>query len=139
MIVADTSGLLAFFNTREPAHRAIREVVLAARKPLVVSPFVVAELDYLVSTRFGVEAELRILRELASGAYLLPLLDAEDLAACAEVIERYRDQDVGVADASLVVLAHRYGSRSLLTLDRRHFEVLRPIAGGRFDLLPSAA
>ena len=137
MIIADTSGLLAFFNSREPAHEAAREAVLAARRTLVVSPYVIAELDYLVATRLGVAAELDLLRELAAGGYVLPDLDADDLAVCARVIDRYRDQAIGLADASFVALADRYRSRTLLTLDRRRFEVLRPIAGGRFELLPA--
>ena len=56
--------------------------------------------------------------------------------SCADVIERYRDQDIGVTDASLVVLARRYETRRILTLDRRHFEVLRPLNGGRFQVVP---
>jgi uncharacterized protein len=38
---------------------------------LVVSPYVMAELDYLVAKRIGVDAELAILSELSSGAWEL--------------------------------------------------------------------
>jgi len=58
------------------------------------------------------------------------------LAAASRVVDRYRDQSIGVADASLVVLADHYRTRELLTLDHRHFDVLRPLSGGRFKLLP---
>jgi predicted nucleic acid-binding protein len=136
VIVADTSGLLALFNRREPAHDAVRAVIEGADDPLVVSPFVVAEIDYLIATRLGVAAELDVLDELASGAYYLAPVDAADLRRMASVIARYRNQALGVADASLVVLADRYRSRSLLTLDHRHFTVVRPVDGGRFRLLP---
>ena len=44
MIIADTSGLLAFFNRREPAHDPIRDIVEREPEPLVVSPYVVAEI-----------------------------------------------------------------------------------------------
>jgi uncharacterized protein len=77
-----------------------------------------------------------VLSELASGAYHLATLDAGDLRSMSSLIARYRDQEIGVADASLIVLAERYRSRSLLTLDHRHFTVLRPLGGGRFRLLP---
>jgi uncharacterized protein len=136
VIVADTSGLLALFNRAEPSHPAVRAVVEQASEPLVVSPYVVAELDYLVATRLGVEAELEVLAELAGGAYVLADISAGELEQARAVIDEYRDQAVGVADASLVVLAARYGTRSVLTLDRRHFEVLRRLDGGRFELLP---
>jgi predicted nucleic acid-binding protein len=136
LIVADTSGLLALFNGREPRHADVRRIVEREPGPLIVSPYVVAEVDYLVATRLGVDAELAVLGELAGGAYQLADMDDDALAQAVEVVSRYRDQDIGVADASLVVLADQHGTRSILTLDRRHFSVLRPLSGGRFRLLP---
>ncbi len=136
MIVADTSGLLVLFNSREPKHEDAIRAVEGQDDPLVVSPFVVAELDYLVATRMGVEAELGVLTELSRGAYDLVPIAEDGLRQAASIIERYRDQEVGVADASIVILAARFRTRSLLTLDHRHFNVLRPLDGGRFRLLP---
>jgi uncharacterized protein len=99
---------------------------------LVVSPFVIAELDYLVATRLGLDAERRVLAELATGAYDLAQIDRDDIAACERVIAKHADQQIGVTDASLVVLAARVGTKQILTLDRRHFGVMRPLQGGRF-------
>jgi len=135
MIIADTSGLLALFNRRESAHERVASAVADAPGPLVVSPFVVAELDYLVATRLGLEAELAVLRELSAGAYELSSLAAADLEVCAEVVAMYGDQEIGVTDASLVVLASRHQTRTILTLDRRHFSVVRPLDGGHFNLI----
>lgn len=136
MIVADTSGLLALFNAREPRHDDVRKAVERDPDPMVVSPYVVAEIHYLVATRLGVDAELKVLNELAGGAYHLAGMEETDLQAAAAVVEQYRDQDIGVTDASLVVLAARHRTKSILTLDHRHFSVLRPLGGGRFRLLP---
>ena len=135
MIIADTSGLLAFYNEREPHHSAIRKLVEADNDLLVVSPYVVAELDYLIATRLGFEAELTVLRELAGGAYELAQLDGDDVGSCADLVERYSDQNIGITDASIVVLAKRYATRRILTLDRRHFGIIRPLTGGRFSLI----
>ena len=137
MIVADTSALLALFNRREPAYEAVRAAVGAEVEPMVVSPYVVAELDYLVGTRLGIDAELAVLAELAGGAYHLASMPAEQIERARSVVERYRDLRIGLADASLVVLADQYDTRALLTLDRRHFDALRPLAGGHFRLLPA--
>lgn len=136
MIIADTSGLLALVSASEPRHRAVADSVAAEAGPLVVSPYVVAELDYLLATRFGVEPELAVLDELASGAYELASFGADDLRRAAQIVTRYRDQAIGVTDASLVVLADRYRTKRVLTLDHRHFGVVRPLSGGRFTLLP---
>ena len=70
-MIVDTSGLLAFFNSGEPAHEAAVAAVASATSPLVVSPFVIAELDYLLLTRLGVDAELLVLAELSGGAWHL--------------------------------------------------------------------
>jgi len=136
MIVADTSGLLALYNAAEPAHAGVARAVAEEREPLVVSPYVVAELDDLVATRVGPQAALAVLRELSGGAYLLPCLDAGELVVVADVVERYGDLRIGVADASLVVLADRYATSRLLTLDRRHFDAVRTLGGAPFALLP---
>ena len=136
-VIADTSALLAFFDASEPDHKAVSEV-LSAADTLVVSPYVVAELDYLVATRHGVDSELAVLDELASGAWQLAALDEQELRRARGVIASYRDQEIGLADASIVVLAERYRTRRIASLDRRHFDVLKPIDGGYFEVLPLA-
>ena len=136
-MIVDTSALLAYFNAREPDHGDVARVIDEhADGVLVVSPYVVAELDYLVATRIGVDAELAVLRELSSGAWHLADFDAGNLERATAIIEKYRDQDIGLADASTVVLADQHRTTTILTLDRRQFEVLRPIGGGRFSILP---
>ena len=135
-MIVDTSALLAFFDTDEPDHAAVAAVLQSATEPLIVSPYVVAELDYLVASRLGVSAELAVLRELAGGAWDLASFCTEDLAEARAVVERYADQSIGLADASNVVLASRYRTGTIATLDRRHFEVLRSVEGARFTILP---
>jgi len=53
-----------------------------------------------------------------------------------DVVERYADLQLGVTEASLVVLADRYATARLLTLDRRHFDVVRTLGGEPFAVLP---
>jgi uncharacterized protein len=134
-VVVDTSALLAFFDASEPDHEAVAGV-LSTADVLVVSPFVVAELDYLVATRHGVDDELAVLDELAGGAWDLAGFDEEGLRRARSIIASYRDQEIGVADASIVVLAERYRTLTIATLDHRHFDVLRSHDGGYFQLLP---
>ena len=136
-VIVDTSALLAFFDASEPDHTAVSEV-LAAADVLVVSPYVVAEVDYLVATRHGVDDELVVLDELAGGAWDLAAFDEDGLRRVRGIIASYRDQQIGVADASIVVLAERYRTRTIASLDRRHFGVLRSLDGGYFEVLPRA-
>jgi predicted nucleic acid-binding protein len=135
-VIVDTSALLAFFDADEADHLSVNELLLTTSERLVVSPYVVAELDYLVQTRLGVSAELAVIRELGSGAWELPGLGSGDMQAMADVIETYHDQRIGAADASNVVLARQFQTKQIATLDHRHFSVLRPLTGGHFTIVP---
>ncbi len=136
MIIADTSGLIAFLSESGTQHDAVVAWLDRNDPVMVVSPYVIAEIDYLVATRGGVEAELAVLAELSGGAYELAAMDADDLTKAAGVVRRYSDLGIGVADASLAVLAQRYRTRTVLTLDRKHFSVMRPLDGGNFTIVP---
>jgi len=136
LILLDTSGLLAAIDSSQQRHQEAAAALLAARGPLLLSPFVLAELDYLLATRVGIAAELSFLGEVARGAYRLEQFAPEDIAAAQSVVSEYRDANVGLADASIVVLANRYGVLDVLTLDRRHFGALRGPGGRRFHLAP---
>ncbi len=135
-MIVDTSALLAYFDSSEPDHRAVANIIDNSDEPLAVSPYIIAELDHLVATRIGVDAELAALRELSGGAWQLAAFGLAELERATAIITEYRDQQIGVADASNVVLAELYRTRTIATLDRRHFEVLRPLDGGRFSIVP---
>ncbi|MBO0879691.1 MAG: PIN domain-containing protein [Mycobacterium sp.] len=135
-MIVDTSALLAYFDTAEHDHEAVSRIIDSSGDVLVVSPYVIAELDYLVATRIGVDAELAVLRELSGGAWELADFGVAELEQAAGIIKKYRDQRIGIADASNVVLADQNQTRTIVTLDRRHFEVLRPVGGGRFTVMP---
>lgn len=136
MIIVDTGAIVAAANTKDAAHLPVLNALARERGPFVLSPFVLAEADYLMATRAGVEAELVLLGDVAGGAYELADFGPNDVESARSLIAAYADQLIGLADASIVVLAQRYKTRRLLTLDRRHFEVLRPLQGGRFTLVP---
>jgi uncharacterized protein len=136
LIVVDTSGLYALFVIDEAAHERVLTALDAEQHPFIVSPYVMAELDYFLGTRTGATVELAALRDLAGGAYDLVPFGEADVHAAANVIERYGDLGIGLTDASLVVLAERYGTRRILTLDRRRFGALRTSGGEPFELVP---
>jgi hypothetical protein len=112
-------------------------VVEGAGELLILSPVVLAELDYLVSRKLGTEAELTLLNDVAVGAYTLAAFDTADVAVARGIAKRYRDLSVGIADASVVVLARRHGTEDVLTLDDRHFRAMTSTRGRPFRLLPA--
>ena len=139
MILLDTSGILAALDASEPRHTASAEALRAADGPRLLSPFVVAELDYLLAARVSRTVARRFLQELAKGAYELATFDREDVVRATEILDRYRDLALGLADASIVVLAEKYAIHDVLTLDERHFRVVAGRDGQPFRLLPADA
>jgi predicted nucleic acid-binding protein len=136
VIILDTSGLLSAIDRSQTHHLAAADALRRSGEPRLLSPFVLAELDYLLATRVSGRAARALLQEVASGAYRLEPFAAEDVARALEILERYADLDLGLADASLVVLAERHRTVDLLTLDERHFRIVSGYQGRTFRLLP---
>jgi predicted nucleic acid-binding protein len=72
-----------------------------------------------------------------TGTFVVECLDRDDLRAARELVAQYRDLRIGLADASLVVLAARYGTSRILTFDERAFRAIAPLPGGAFTVLPA--
>ena len=135
MILVDTSGLVAALDPRERYHAGAAEVL---RRPAsrILSPFILAEVDYLITTGHGQAEELKLLRDIARGVYELAPFGSDDVSATILLVERYADLGLGLADASILVLAERHRCLDLLTLDQRHFRAVRGPSGQPFRLLP---
>jgi hypothetical protein len=137
-VLVDTSALIAFYDRRSADHDSVVQAFQAAPAPLSVSPLVLAEFDFLIAKYAGEWAALAAAREIA-GTMHVEKFDAADLRAASDVMERYADLKLGLTDASIVVLAQRCRTDRVLTLDRRHFTVLRPLSNAdSFTLLPGA-
>ena len=109
----------------------------SVRPPYLLSPFVLAETDYLLSTRVGDVAQRALLSEVARSAFRLESFSAPDVGEALGWLDKFGDLSIGLTDASIVVLAHRHGLRDVLTLDERHFRALRGPGGTPFRLLPA--
>lgn len=136
MIVVDTSAVLQLASTTAQRHGDVVRVVADLDGPFLLSPFVLAELDYMLGSRHGQEEQLALLAEVAEGAYELAEFNPADVKAAAAVMRRYADLRIGLADASLVVLAEKHNTLDLLSFDARNFRAVRGPGGRPFRLLP---
>lgn len=134
--LVDAAPIVAASDRRDPRRPDAQRALEDEPGPLLLSPFVAAEVDYLLHTRLGAHAARAFLRDVADGAYTLASVSAQDVAAVRDLHAQYDDLAPGLADLSLVVLAARYGTRRLITFDHRHFRVIQPLQGGSFELLP---
>jgi predicted nucleic acid-binding protein len=139
LILLDTSALLAALDGDERAHREVLVTLEATSGPRLLPPLALAELDYLLSRRVGLEARLVGLDKLVDPAYRIAPFTDQDLIVARDVMRAFRDLDVGLTDASIVAIALREGVRDVLTLDERHFRVLPGPGGKPFRILPADA
>jgi uncharacterized protein len=137
VIVLDTSGLLAALDADQRHHDRARQALDADPGPFLLSPFVLAELEYLLLQRVGVDAERALLDEVAAGGYDLVPFGVEEVAEAVGLLRRYGELRIGLADASVAVIAGAAKTTRLLTLDERHFRAVRPLWGEAFTLLPA--
>jgi len=136
VIVVDTGPIVAAASVRDADHAASLAALSALREPALMSPFVATEVCYFISTRATPTAEAAFLRSLVAGTFKLAELRASDLERTAELVEQYASLPLGAADASVIALAERHNITTVLTLDRRHFTIVRPRHVGSFELLP---
>jgi hypothetical protein len=132
--VVDASALYATADASDANHKQCRDLLESSGLRLFVPAMVVAEATYLVATRLGPEAEAAFLAGMAEFAIEAPLLD--EWARISELVRTYRDFPLGGTDASIIALAERLHTDLLITLDRRHFAVIRPRHVAAFRILP---
>ncbi|MGH3544578.1 MAG: PIN domain-containing protein, partial [Mycobacteriales bacterium] len=136
MIVCDANALYASYDKSEPQHKAVLAALTSAsREPKLLSPFVLAELDYFMLTRLGTSAENALLRDVEDGVYQLCPISTNDVTQARALINRYEALKIGIADASIAVLAARHQTTRILTFDARYFRAITPLWGDAFTLL----
>lgn len=134
LAIVDTGPLYAAADRDDAAHDASLAVLESPGLDLVIPALVVAEATYLIGTRLGAAAEAAFLRTLEHLDVELPAV--EDWPRIAALVDRYANLDIGGTDASVICLAERHRARTIITLDRRHFSVIKPKHCKRFKLLP---
>ncbi|MGZ4415578.1 MAG: type II toxin-antitoxin system VapC family toxin [Gaiellaceae bacterium] len=135
-VLVDAGPLYAYIDADDAHHQECLALLEDHAGPLAVPVLVVTEVAYLVGTRLGADAEIRLLGDLATGTFVTVAVEEDDWLRIAELVARYRDLPLGTVDASIVAAAERLGVATIATLDRRHFDVVRPAHRSAFELLP---
>lgn len=133
-VLVDAGPLVALIDRSDPHHTACLKSLQAVRDPLFTVWPAVTEAMYLLG--FAWQAQEALWEMLECGAVnLLPLVH-DDHHRMRELIEKYHDLPMDLADAALVHVAEREKIKRVFTLDRKDFGVYRPVGLGRFTLLP---
>lgn len=140
IVIGDTSGIVAALNGVDPEHKAAREALHQAAL-LVVSPMVFLEIEHVTTRNVGRRAAYQandwLLRSEQAGIVAVPELPVDFLRKARMVQDCYGDLRLDLTDATNVILAERYDTDAVLSLDRRDFRAVAPLTDHKvFRLLP---
>ena len=133
-VLVDTGPLVALLDRSDPYHLSCQESLSSLDDSLVTVWPVVTEAIYMLRAYW--RAQDALWEMIQSGAVQILSLDLDDIPRIRELMRKYRDLPMDLADAGLVRVAERERLRRIFTLDRRDFQVYRPSRIGRFTILP---
>jgi uncharacterized protein len=132
-VLVDAGPLVALIDAADGHHEACVRALEQIRDPLVTVWPAFTEAMYLLGGSW--RAQRALWSRIESKALTLAALDAGDAPRMRELMEKYRDLPMDLADAALVRVAEREGLSRIFTVDRRHFTVYRAGRRRRFVIL----
>ena len=134
-VLVDTGPLVALLDRSDPDHVSCQETLSSLSDSMVTVWPVITEAMYMLRAYWQAQESLWEMIEM--GAVEILPLGNDDVPRMKELMRKYRDLPMDLADAALVRVAERERLRRIFTLDRRDFQIYRPSRIGRFVILPA--
>ena len=133
-VLVDAGPLVALLDSADRDHEVCIDALKALRDPLITVWPAFTEAMYLL--RGSWRAQRALWSRLETDALALAPLDEGDAPRMRELMEKYKDTPMDLADAALVRVAERDSMLQIFTLDRAHFTIYRPGRRRRFSIVP---
>jgi len=135
-VLLDTGFIVALLDRSESFHKTCARTVREVQAPLVTCEAVITESCYLLRNLSG--ASEAVIENIAAGIFQIPFQLSRDTAGVKQVLRKYKDRTIDLADACLIRLADQFGTADILTLDQ-DFAIYRWGKNKPFRVLPGAA
>lgn len=132
----DTGFLYALIDSTDEHYEAVLSAMQSYRGRILFPVPAITEATFLISSRLGVYAMAQFLESLETFDYELVVPEIGDYLRSADILRKYNDQNIDFVDACIVAIAERLNITKILTIDRRHFSVFKPLHCDSFELLP---
>jgi predicted nucleic acid-binding protein len=130
----DTGVIVALLDRSEKFHQACADAVHEMHAPLITCEAVIAESCYLLRSLHG--APEAVLENVAAGIFQVPFQLSRDAPGVQQILRKYRDRKIDLADACLIRLAEEFHTPDILTLDK-DFAIYRWRKNKPFHILPA--
>jgi predicted nucleic acid-binding protein len=134
VILIDAGPLVALLDADDQHHAACLGALRQLREPVATVWPAITEAMYLLA---DVPRAQDALWEMMARrvVHILPL-DLADVPRMRELMRKYADRPMDLADAALVRAAEREGIRTVFTVDKKDFAVYRLHGRRRFRVIP---
>lgn len=132
----DTGFLYALLNERERQHASVAHAFAQAPGPWLLPTPAVTEVAYLLMKFVGPLSLAAFLEALPTTSVQLLEPHDSDYRRAAQLVRQYQDAPLDLVDSLLIAIAERLNITTMLTLDRRHFHLVRPSHCAAFEILP---
>ena len=133
-VLVDAGPLVAVIDRTDIHHRRCAAALDTLHDPLLTVWPAFTEAMYLL--RYDRRDQRALWDMIGAGGLIFAELGPADCPRMRELMWKYRDLPMDLADAALVRVAERDGVRRIFTIDRKDFEVYRPHRFARFEILP---
>lgn len=135
MVIIDTGPIVSLFDKSEPYHDSCKSTLKQINTPLITTWPVLTESFYLLSDWY--KGQMELWDFILSGG--IQILDPASSShyRIKELMEKYADQPMDLADASLVIIAETHRIETIFTLDKKDFSIYRPKHCQYFKIIPA--
>jgi predicted nucleic acid-binding protein len=134
-VLLDAGFIVALLDRSENFHKTCARTVREVEAPLVTCEAVITESCYLLRNLSG--ASEAVIENITAGIFQVPFQLSRDTAGVKQVLRKYKDRKIDLADACLIRLADQFGTADILTLDQ-DFAIYRWGKNKPFRVLPSS-
>ena len=132
----DTGFWYASIDKSDEYYKSVIPIARNINEIVILPVPVITETAYLVLRNKGVEELARFSEGISVTKFQLTTPIAEDYIRSAQILRKYNDANIDFVDACIVSMAERLNITKILTVDRRHFSLFRPVHCGSFEILP---
>ncbi|MEI6622803.1 MAG: PIN domain-containing protein [Actinomycetes bacterium] len=133
MTLTDAGPLIAILNRRDTHHQACVNALNSVRLPLVTTWPALTEAMFILNEWPAQKALWKLLDREQLTVFDL---DATLIDRTAELMEKYHDMHMDLADATLVAVAEHLNQRLIFTVDRSDFSTYRINNRKTFEIVP---